>query len=199
MTFSWSSSNVSAKSVPNLIWRTHEEWQQVKNVLYQVNPSSILDYGCGFGRLFPVYFESIPNVTVWGFEPEASMRKDAERLWPAANIVGDVKKLDKVTGDFDLGVSFTVLQHMSEPVMRDAVRVLEERCRNILLVEDTDPRYYRSDHGHLSVGRTVAVYRGLMQGFTLSHIALRRNEPGYTWRKEPKPTAGHYMLFTRDA
>jgi SAM-dependent methyltransferase len=153
--------------------------------------------GCGFGRLTPVLTEVAESVT--GFEREPALVATARALQPSLtfHIIETLSALPAGAGAFDIGLVFTVLQHVPEP---DVLRVIDELRRIVrpngwlLLCEETDASLEAGDRTAAQLGytrgRPIDRYAEWLAPWTLVATRARVIEPGY-----PRPDVGTYMLF----
>jgi len=139
--------------------------------------------------------------TVVGFEREPHFAADARRLMPDIQFVqiSTVVQLPAEDARFDLALTFTVLQHLSEAAVVDAAREIARILRpggHLLICEETDPTIRDGDmeegRAMCTIGRPVAAYQALFRGMTLLETRPRRIEPTY-----PRPDVGTYMLFRK--
>ena len=163
--------------------------------------ASACDVGCGFGRLTPVLTEFAERVV--GFEREAGLLAIARPLQPSIefHLIDALRSLPADRASFDLGLVFTVLQHVPEPEVRtviDEVRRVVNPNGHLLLCEETDPTLEAGDRGnaHLgyTCGRPVTTYESWLAPWTLVATKRRAIEPDY-----PRPDVGTYMLFAGPA
>ncbi|MEX0907108.1 MAG: methyltransferase domain-containing protein [Gemmatimonadota bacterium] len=70
-------------------------------------PASVLDFGCGVGRMLRAFSDRASRVV--GVDASPTMRAAARRLCPGTEICGS---LDEVEGTYDLIHSYTVFQHI---------------------------------------------------------------------------------------
>lgn len=201
--FAWTPEFVASRNVPATLHRTLLEYRDLGAILEPLELDTIAEIGCGFGRLFGELTKHPQAVTAFEREPE--LVKWARRLYPSVAVV-EVPALTELPVEddaFDLVLTFTVLQHMTNA---DAAAVLSEAKRVsrrfVLVVEDTDPRHVYKDRkrpGHFTIGRSVRNYRRLLEPFELVRVARREVEPGYSSQGKPRPYVGHYMLYERRA
>lgn len=79
-----------------------------------------LEVGCGYGRLSPWIAEFSDSHTGIDFDREAL--NEARRLHPSITFEqGDATNLDYCDGAFDLGLTWTVLHHIPDEIIADAV------------------------------------------------------------------------------
>jgi len=98
---------------------------------------------------------------------------------------------------FDIGLVFTVLQHVPEPGVLDVVAEILRIMKpdgTLLLCEETDVTLEAGDraHGELgyTCGRAPEVYGRWLSPWRLVAAKPRVIEPDY-----PRPDVGSYMLF----
>ena len=96
----------------------------------------LLDIGCGYGRLFPVYAElNIPDVIGIDISPYAISK--VKKAWP--NYTAQVMMIEDIKfppNHFDAAISNNALAYVLPDIhIRQAVDKIAEQCRSILLVE----------------------------------------------------------------
>jgi SAM-dependent methyltransferase len=201
----WTPTDVVDVDGPRAMFRAYLEQRDVRALLAPVCGARRLeaacDVGCGFGRLTPVLTELADRVV--GFEREPSLLAIARALQPRLDF-RDVDTLSALPADphtFDLGLVFTVLQHLPEPDVRvvvDELRRIVKPDGHLLLCEETDASLEAGDRtrAHLGYtrGRPVDVYAAWLAPWTLVTTRPREIEPGY-----PRPDVGTYMLFAGPA
>ena len=111
----------------------------VKRIINDLAPKSLLDVGCGGGRLFSLYTK-IPKVTAIDFS--SSMLNNAKKLIQKkkyANITCvllDASEISKLGQKFDLVVTRTVLLHIPPNKINQVVNQMKRVCKkNILILE----------------------------------------------------------------
>lgn len=121
------------KKVDTNLW-----WEKMKPVWSKFKNSSLslLEYGCGSGRWFP-YFSSI-GVEYLGVDITGEMLKFAKKKYPG----GDFRHLSEFEkgSEFDIVVSITVLQHLSDEDARKAAEFMDNALKRdgyLMLVENT--------------------------------------------------------------
>lgn len=199
----WQIAEVVDVDGPAFAARTYREQAELRRYLgliaSRIDIGRLADVGCGFGRLTPVLAEFGDAV---GFEREPAFVDQARALWPEITFhgVASLAELPADTGAFDAVLTFTVLQHLIDPVARrvcgELRRVLSPRGF-VLACEETDPRHVSGDvqdaDARVTVGRSVARYQELMAPLRLIATSPRRIEPTYH-----RPDVGSYMLFCAD-
>lgn len=104
-------------------WRAYEDpaWDAVRRrevalALGETQPRSVIDLGCGCG-FHDIEFAEAGVQRIEGVDYSAKSIEVAQREYPHPRVerkVGNV--LDLPPGDFDLAVSFQVLEHLRDPV-----------------------------------------------------------------------------------
>ncbi len=197
----WTFRDVVDVDFPAFALRTYLEQAGVRRFLAAAAGGRRLpaaaEIGCGYGRLLPVLGEFADRVA--GFERQPEFAAEAARLHPAAGIsrISTLENLPARDGAFDAVLTFTVLQHLVDPV---AVRVATEIRRilapfgHVLICEETDPGHLSGDtsdpDGMCTVGRSAGTYARLFAPLRLLASAPRVVEPTY-----PRPDVGTFLLF----
>lgn len=201
--FVWTPDNIASRDMARTVIRTYIEHSALSHILdYDLEAyGSIAEVGAGFGRMTALLLDS--GVPVVAFEREPHMVLAMQKLLPKAEAVrvASLAQLPAEDASFDLVLTFTVLQHMSD---RDVVATLAEMARisrrYVLIVEDTDPDHHYvdgKDKTHFTHGRTAGWYGENLPDFEVVNYWPREVEPGFTYKGLPRPTVGEYMLFER--
>jgi SAM-dependent methyltransferase len=197
----WTLRDVVDVDFPAFAARTYLEQAGIRRLLAKAAAGGRLaaaaEIGCGYGRLLPVLGEIAERVA--GFERQPEFAAEAARLHPRAEIfrVSNLGNLPARDGSFDVVLTFTVLQHLVDPV---AARVAAEIRRilapagHVLICEETDDSHLWGDtadpDGMCTVGRSAEAYASLFAPLRLLESAPRVIEPTY-----PRPDVGTYLLF----
>jgi len=138
---------------------------------------------------------------VFGFEREAHFVEQVQPLFPGISFrqVASLDSLPVPDNHFGLALTFTVLQHLTEPVLAKVVREIDrvlEPGGILVLCEETDTSHVAGTvtdpNGMCTVGRSVAHYQALFPGYVLRTTRPRVIEPTY-----PRSDVGTYMVFER--
>jgi SAM-dependent methyltransferase len=197
----WTPDEVVDVDGPRAMLRAYLEQRDVRELCARASTgarvASACDVGCGFGRLTPVLTEFADRVV--GFERELGLLHIAQSLQPSIEF-RPIERLRSLPADrvsFNLGLVFTVLQHVPEPEVRAVIDELRRIVRPdgyLLLCEETDPTLEAGDreNAHLgyTCGRPVTTYETWLAPWTLVATKRRVIEPDY-----PRPDVGTYMLF----
>jgi SAM-dependent methyltransferase len=201
----WTPSEVVDVDGPRAMLRAYLEQRDVRELCASVSIgaplASACDVGCGFGRLTPVLTEFAERVV--GFEREAGLLNIARALQPSIDFraIESLQALPAERASFNLGLVFTVLQHIPEPEVRAVIDELRRIVRpdgHLLLCEETDATLEAGDRreAHLgyTCGRPVTTYEIWLAPWKLVATRRRSIEPDY-----PRPDVGTYMLFAGPA
>jgi len=201
----WTPGQVVDVDGPRAMLRTYLEQRDVRELCASVGSAlplaSACDIGCGFGRLTPVLTEFAERVV--GFERETGLLSVAQSLQPSIDFrpIESLRYLPADRASFNLGLVFTVLQHVPEPEVRAVIDELRRIVRpdgHLLLCEETDATLEAGDRteAHLgyTCGRLVTTYETWLAPWKLVATRRRSIEPDY-----PRPDVGTYMLFAGPA
>ena len=201
----WTPGAVVDVDGPRAMLRTYLEQRDVRELCASVGSplplASACDIGCGFGRLTPVLTEFAERVV--GFERETALLSVAQSLQPSIDFrpIESLRRLPADRASFNLGLVFTVLQHVPEPELRAVIDELRRIVRpdgHLLLCEETDATLEAGDRkeAHLgyTCGRLVTTYETWLAPWKLVATRRRSIEPDY-----PRPDVGTYMLFAGPA
>jgi SAM-dependent methyltransferase len=201
----WTPGQVVDVDGPRAMLRTYLEQRDVRELCASLELAlplaSACDIGCGFGRLTPVLTEFAERVV--GFERETGLLSVARSLQPSIDFrpIDSLRRLPADRSAFNLGLVFTVLQHVPEPEVRDVIDELRRIVApdgHLLLCEETDATLEAGDRteAHLgyTCGRPVTTYETWLAPWTLVATRRRSIEPDY-----PRSDVGTYMLFAGPA
>jgi glycosyltransferase involved in cell wall biosynthesis len=130
--------------------------KEIKKVLNRIEYESVLDIGCGNGR----YVDMFKGKKYAGFDISTKLVSFAKQFYPQCKFaVGDVRSF--MTGEvvYDLGFSFTTLQHVSPKDLGLAADRIKRACKTFVLIESQGFKSadYCSDHDyskHFNIIRT---------------------------------------------
>jgi SAM-dependent methyltransferase len=200
----WTPHEVVDVDGPRAMLRAYLEQRDVREFCARLGAgalASACDVGCGFGRLTPVLTEFAGRVV--GFEREAGLLNIARALQPTIDFreIDSLQRLPAEGASFDLGLVFTVLQHIPDPEVRAVIAELQRIVKpagHLLLCEETDPALEAGDRSaaHLgyTCGRPAPTYEAWLAPWRLVATKPRTIEPGY-----PRADVGTYMLFAGPA
>lgn len=123
----------------------HEQWGHeahdfhvLSKLFRQYHPKSLLDVGCGSGRLFGVYSEHGINEIVGVDIAEKALLLAKERFPWVTTFQGKVEELDFPAKRFDLAVCNRVLQHIPPRAIEGAIAKLCTISRLVYVNELTE-------------------------------------------------------------
>lgn len=110
---------------------------------------TVLDFGGGIGRWVRFWLAGIGAESVTIIEPVAPLAAEAEKRWEALDnvevIAGDLLDLDPKFDEgkkkrqpkraWDVGFTFTVLEHVPPADIAAVAEILKRRCRRLILIE----------------------------------------------------------------
>jgi SAM-dependent methyltransferase len=196
----WTPSEVVDVDGPRAMLRAYLEQRDVRTLLttrHRSRVAAACDVGCGFGRMTSLLGEFADAVV--GFEREPGLVSTARALMPGVDVraIDRLAQLPAPDAAFDIGLVFTVLQHVPEPGVLDVIAEIRRVMKptgTLLLCEETDVTLEAGDraHGELgyTCGRAPEVYGRWLSPWRLVAAKPRVIEPDY-----PRPDVGSYMLF----
>jgi len=197
----WTLRDVVDVDFPAFALRTYLEQAGVRRFLAEASGGRRLaaaaEVGCGYGRLLPVLSEFADRVA--GFERQPEFAAEATRLHPGAEIsrVATLARLPSRDAAFDFVLTFTVLQHLVDPVagaVAAEIRRIRAPGGRVLICEETDPSHRWGEtgdpEGMCTVGRSAETYARLFAPLRLLASAPRVIEPTYA-----RGDVGTYLLF----
>lgn len=96
--------------------------RQVDYILNQLgNVNTILDFGCGIGRLMTRIWEQSPNVYIYGIDGSLNMLNRVESKGPGLLYLADSQVPPKLGRVVDGAFAVLVMQHMPDQTCRDVV------------------------------------------------------------------------------
>lgn len=197
--FVWTLNAVSDAYGPADNVRNYLDRRTIRTILAELPRTRPLrhacEVGCGYGRLIMVLSEFASHVK--GFEREPHLVEIGRRLLPHVTFER-VDALTLITDNtsYDLAMTCTVLQHLTDADARDACAVLKRLAPDgyVLLIEKTAAigTTANAEDGaqFLSRARSVETYQKMMDPFRLVLVRDRVVEPTYF-----NPTPGKCMLF----
>jgi SAM-dependent methyltransferase len=158
-----------------------DDYPLLSDLLARLQPRSVLDAGCGSGRLFPLYLAH--GLAVTGQDIAGEALALARARFPEAPLTLTDAPLERLAGTFDLGVANRVLMMIPPAEIGTAVDALCRLCAHVYLNELTDAD---AEPGTTGVYTFVHDYPALFaaRGFRLA-------DDGHLGRQ-------HWMLFARE-
>jgi SAM-dependent methyltransferase len=197
----WTFDDVVDVNYPAFALRTYLEQADVRAYLRRISAGrrieSACEIGCGYGRITVALGEFASRVV--GFERQPEFVEEARRLHPNIEVrqVNSLGELPETDHAFDVVLTFTVLQHLTDAAAVRAIAEIKRLVRPsgfVLLCEETDTSHVSGDltdeGGRCTIGRSISTYAELLAPCRLIATSRRRIEPNY-----PRPDVGTYMLF----
>ena len=136
-----------AKSIDVRWGKLKGDYGFIKNIILPLKIKTLLDIGCGTGRLFPLY-KSLNIKHIVGQDIAKNALDIAEKRYGSDNITLTDKKIENLEYPnhyFDVIISNRVLQHVIPKDIEGVIRKITDLSHNIYLNEMTD-----SDNGDVS-------------------------------------------------
>lgn len=123
-----------------------KDWKELnevhKRIIESVVKGTVLDLGCGYGRLSELFPSNYQGVD---FSPD--FIKLAKEKYPKQSFqVADMKHLLFENSSFDWGILVSIREmikdNLGEPEWHEMQTEVERVCKNILILEYTDPSRY---------------------------------------------------------
>lgn len=112
--------------------------------------NTVLDYGCGIGRLAKEVIKNNNSVTIYGVDSSEEMLREAKKYVNSDKFIPvSPKEFDGKTVDFAYCVY--VLQHIPALYLREAIRQISDSCNKLFLVNSL-ARMAISDEGFQNDG-----------------------------------------------
>ena len=117
---------------------------------YLKGKDRILDIGCGYGRMFPLYKE-IPEV--YGFDLLPLAIRIVKAKYPNYNLkVMRAQSMDYPEDFFDGCISNNTLSYVPPKYIGESIRRIKTQCRSILLVERAkNPNFEHYVHDYVTL------------------------------------------------
>jgi len=125
-------------------------------------PNTILDVGCGTGRLLRAAGRRWPNARLVGVDPSAGMVRAGTALTPADLHVAGAEEIPLEDGSIDLAFSTIAFHHWSDPErgLREIARVLRPGG-GFVLIDNLGPQWiapYLKDRPYLTADERAALW-----------------------------------------
>jgi len=134
--------------------RSKKEIKNITNIIKNLDVRTILDYGCGIGRLTGSLSKKWDII---GADISREMLKIAKKTYPDVQFL----PIEKIQGIFDLVLTYTVLQHIPDSEIDKVLQNIQKFSgKYVLFVESLGKRY----QGHIYL-RPLEKY--ILPGFTL--------------------------------
>lgn len=148
-----------------------------QSVINTLRPHSILELGCGSGRLFPLYINKIP--VIYGIDISQEMLNKAALKFPSVQLVNSDIVGFKLPLKFDLIVlSNSLLKHIEH--QSDRIKIINNAKEHltddgIILLDHAEYLYYEGKTTDWFDAENTIISKWLLNNERLQ---------GYQWRKE---------------
>jgi HAD superfamily hydrolase (TIGR01509 family) len=199
----WTEKDVANVCGAEFAARTYLEQRDVRDYLERVaNGSNIqraCEVGAGYGRLTVVLNEFCDHTVA--FEREPALAVKGSYLHPTIEfrLVDSLSVLPAQNDEFDVALSFTVLQHLTDSFTKEVLIELRRIVREggyVLLCEESNDHYLDGDPSQqetvFTIGRSVERYKEWLSPLRLVDLSARHIE-----RCPVGPEVGMYMLFRK--
>ena len=106
---------------------------------------TVVDYGCGWGRLAPAFNPS----TYLGVDLNPHAIKSAQRRYPKFKNKFVEINIDSKCHRADMYLAFTVFLHLDDDTLSDILKRMHRGCRRYLVIVETLGREWRNETGDL--------------------------------------------------
>jgi len=164
--------NIRANDIDRKWGSSNGDYETVRKIIEHTKAKRILDFGCGSGRLFPL-FESLKIKEVVGLDISNKAVDLAKQKYPKTNyrlICGDVQKLDYQKKYFDLIISNRSLSAIPPKNLPSIINRLCSLGKYIYLNEFGDPEnvaesfyWFKHDYKiHLENNNFILIEKGVI-------------------------------------
>ena len=134
----------------------------LKQLFYLLGADSVVEIGCGYGRLAPAF----PAEKYLGIDINAEAVETARQKYPSYEF--KMVDFDTVYPQADLYVAYTVLLHIDDENVRRMACRLTDACRRLLIVEVLEPRFRNLPSAVPNFVRSRAQYETIFSRFKLA-------------------------------
>lgn len=135
--------------------RLQESWfrqqeQFLLEIIQPIQPESILELGCGYGRMTRVIAEAMPETQILGLDLSPDQIANARAYCADYPTVGfmekDLLQLGSMPFRFDLVLAVEFFLHVPDEALEKMLRVLMPSCGVLIHDFDVNPSEARSKH-----------------------------------------------------
>ena len=164
----------AAGGIQELWGGDHSDYDTLRSVIGEHEVKSVLDVGCGSGRLFPLYEDmGLGDVVGVDISKEA-LRLASEEFPTVRTIRSSIEDIEFPAGRFDLAISNSSLQHVPAHHIDEAVRLLTRSSRLVYVKELTNSNpqpeeYFMRKHNYPKIferHEKSILKSGVEDGFT---------------------------------
>lgn len=122
-------------------WNIKEYLRDLKN---RLKCNTIVDFGCGYGRLFRVFMD-VPT-TYFGVDLNPEAIRKARKEYPKfVNRFAEID-INSHYAKADMFLAFTVFLHMDDDTLLDVVERIHKSCKKYLVIIEALGREWRPDY-----------------------------------------------------
>jgi ribosomal protein RSM22 (predicted rRNA methylase) len=108
----------------------HGSISTVVGMARELQPTSVLDVGAGFGKYGVLMREYFPNAIIEAVEPNAHQMVE---VYDTIHRITIEEYLDRFTREFDLGLLIAVMYRFNHEEGQRLLGELRKRCRHLIL------------------------------------------------------------------
>jgi ubiquinone/menaquinone biosynthesis C-methylase UbiE len=124
--------------------------RQFLDVLSEVQPTSILELGCGEGYLLSKIHERLPAVPILGLDSLPEALNAGHQAFPQLRLEpGDIYQIDQPDASWDVTIASEVLEHLEQP--RKALQELKRVAQRYVVLSVPHEPWFRL--GNFARGR----------------------------------------------
>lgn len=179
--------------------RNFYEIRQLKQIIEEkcIEADKVLEIGCGYGRLTPWLQEFTEAEQAVGIDHDREGIEKAKAQYPDNSfewkVIGAEEISEELEEEFDIILSWTVMQHLSEELMQKAAEGIKKvLSENGYLIIAEESKKYGAEH---MWGRSLEEYSKLFENLELISSKGRELEPSYGNFSE----GGSVMVFKNKA
>jgi len=117
-----------------------------------VQPTSILELGCGEGYLLNQLHQKLPTVKMLGLDTLDIALTEGRRVFPDLDLrTGDIYHIDQPDNSWDMTIASEVLEHLDHP--EQALQELKRVAQRYVLLSVPNEPWFRL--GNLARGRNL--------------------------------------------
>ncbi len=126
--------------------------RQFLATLVSVQPTSILELGCGEGYLLNKIHQQLPATPMLGLDTLAAALQEGHHLFPGLKLEsGDIYHIHQPDASWDVTIASEVLEHLDDP--KAAIRELKRVTKRYVLLSVPNEPWFRL--GNFARGRHV--------------------------------------------
>ena len=179
----WTKDNL--KNITTFTSLIQGEWDikaYMRKLRARLECQSILDFGCGYGRMFPC-FEDCPTV-YFGVDLNPTAINKARKTYPKYKNRFCEVDINSRYASADMILAFTVFLHLDDDTLKDILRRLYDSCKKYLVIVETLGREWRPE--------MIAPYELPLFNRDLDEYVEMLEEAGFRLEEQDKKPIPHY-------